>query len=49
MDVYLDKLLLKNKKLYLGSGEYVSSVQVNTKQYLKIEEPALGAFSAQKK
>lgn len=46
--VYADNLLFKNKNLYLGSGEYVSSIRVSAKQYLKIEQPIRGAFSIKK-
>ena len=48
LKVYVDSLLLKNKKLYLGSGEYTNSIKVNTKQYLKIEQPTKGVFSMKK-
>lgn len=47
--VYSDNLLLKNKNLYLGSGEYTSSIKVSAKQYLKIEQPIKGVFSIKKK
>jgi prolyl-tRNA editing enzyme YbaK/EbsC (Cys-tRNA(Pro) deacylase) len=47
--LFVDSLLLKNKALYLGSGEYTSSIKVGTKQYLKIEQPVKGTFSENKK
>ena len=48
LDVYADNLLFKNKKIYVGSGEYTASFLINTSQYLKIEEPAKGSFSVKK-
>lgn len=49
MDIYIDSLLAKNKKIYLGSGEYVYSIRVNTGQYMKVENPVKGVFSKSKK
>ena len=49
LDVFMDNALAKNKKIYLGSGEYTSSVRVNTGQYLKAEQPIKGSFSKAKK
>lgn len=46
--VYCDKLLAKNKKIYLGSGEYTESIRVTVRQYLKIEKPTEGSFSMKK-
>lgn len=48
-EIYLDNLLGKNKKIQVGSGEYNSSIKVNTNQYLKIENPIKGSFSKSKK
>jgi Ala-tRNA(Pro) deacylase len=48
VSVYIDSLLTKNKKIYLGSGDYMSSILVNTSQYLKIENPIRGIFSKKK-
>jgi Ala-tRNA(Pro) deacylase len=47
--VFVDGLLLKNKKIYLGSGEYTQSFLIGTAQYLKNEKPATGNFSTRKK
>ncbi|MDO8529070.1 MAG: YbaK/EbsC family protein [bacterium] len=47
-DVYFDKLLLKNKKLYVSSGEYDASIRVPIAQYVKIEKPILGKLSVKK-
>ncbi len=47
-EIYFDKILLKNKKIYLNSGEYDASIRVNLSQYLKNEKPILGSFSVKK-
>lgn len=49
IDIFIDSLLAKNKKIYLGSGEYTGSLRVNTGQYLKMECPVRGSFSKGKK
>jgi Ala-tRNA(Pro) deacylase len=46
--IFIDNLLAKNKKIYLGSGEYVFSIIINVGQYLKIEQPVKGIFSKKK-
>lgn len=46
--VFMDKLILKNKKIYLGSGEYDAALRISASQYLKTEKPAMGNFSAKK-
>jgi prolyl-tRNA editing enzyme YbaK/EbsC (Cys-tRNA(Pro) deacylase) len=48
IDVFMDNLLAKNKKIYVGSGEYTESILVNTSQYLKIEKSMKGNFSKKK-
>ena len=48
IDIFIDSLLAKNKKIYLGSGEYTNSIRVNTSQYFKIENPVKGIFSKKK-
>lgn len=48
MEIYIDNLLVKNRKIQVGSGEYTNSILVNVGQYLKIEKPAKGSFSAKK-
>ncbi len=48
LKLYIDGLLFKNKKLYLGSGEHTFSIRVNTKQFLKTEQPIKGSFSVKK-
>lgn len=47
--VYADSLILKNKKLYLGSGDYRSSVLLTVAEYIKREEVEKGNFSMIKK
>lgn len=49
MDIYVDKLLSKNKKIYVGSGEYTASIRVAANQYIKNEKPVTGSFSVSKK
>ncbi len=49
INIFIDSLLAKNKRIYLGSGEYTNSIRVNTSQYLKIESPVKGSFSKSKK
>lgn len=48
LDIYIDNLLTKNKKIYLGSGEYDASIRVSTSQYMKVEQPIKGNFSIKK-
>ena len=49
LDIYADNLLLKNKKIYAGSGEYTESILLNTGEYIKKEEIIKGSFSKAKK
>lgn len=49
MDVYIDNLVLKNKKLYLGSGDYESSIYMTVAEFIKREEIEKGSFNAAKK
>jgi Ala-tRNA(Pro) deacylase len=48
IEIFIDSLLVKNKKIYLGSGEYVFSIRVSASQYLKIEQPTKSSFSKKK-
>lgn len=48
LEIFIDNLLLKNKKIYVGSGEYTESIFLNVSQYLKIETPIKGSFSKKK-
>jgi Ala-tRNA(Pro) deacylase len=49
LNIYADNLLAKNKKIYVGSGEYTESLLINVSQYLKIEKPVRGSFGKAKK
>lgn len=46
--VFLDKKLLKNKKINLPAGSYTESVVISVKDYQKLENPVLGNFSVKK-
>jgi Ala-tRNA(Pro) deacylase len=47
-EIYIDSLSAKNKKIYIGSGEYDASIRINVSQYLKTEKPVKGNFSVKK-
>lgn len=47
--VFLDKKLIKNKKINLPAGSYTESVELSVKDYIKLEQPTLGNFSAKRK
>lgn len=49
LNIFVDNLLLKNKKIYIGSGEYTESILISSLQYVKIENPVKGSFSKAKK
>ena len=49
LEIFADNLLLKNKKIYAGSGEYTESLLMNTSEYLKKENITKGSFSKAKK
>lgn len=46
LNIYIDNLLARQKNIYAGSGEYEYSIKVPVKQYLGIEQPIKGVFSA---
>lgn len=48
LPLFIDKKLLKNKKLNLPAGSYTESVVMNTKDYLKLENPVPGNFAVKK-
>ena len=48
LPVFLDKKLLKNKKINLPAGSYTESVVMSVKDYIKLENPMLGNFSVKK-
>jgi Ala-tRNA(Pro) deacylase len=48
LPVFIDKKLLKIKKINLPAGSYTESVIINLKDYLKLEKPVPGNFSIKK-
>jgi len=48
LPVFLDKKLLKNKKINLPAGSYTESVVMTIKDYIKLENPIAGNFSVKK-
>ena len=48
LTLFVDKKLLKNKKINLPAGSYTESVIMNVKDYLKLENPTPGNFSIKK-
>jgi Ala-tRNA(Pro) deacylase len=48
LPVFLDKKLLKNKKINLPAGSYTESIVMSVKDYQKLENPILGNFSIKK-
>ena len=46
LNIYIDSVLVKQKNLYVGSGEYEYSLKVPAKEYLKKEELVKGNFSS---
>jgi Ala-tRNA(Pro) deacylase len=48
LPMFIDKKLLKNKKINLPAGSYTESVEMNVKDYLKLEKPVEGNFAIKK-
>lgn len=48
LPMFIDKKLLKNKKINLPAGSYTESVEMNVKDYMKLENPVQGNFSIKK-
>lgn len=48
LPIFIDKKLLKNKKINLPAGSYTESVIMSVKDYLKLENPIQGNFSIKK-
>lgn len=46
--LYLDKLIAKEKRVYVSSGEYDASLKILMSQFIKTEKPILGNFSVKK-
>ncbi len=49
LEGFIDSLILNNKKIYVGSGDYKTALLINTNQYYKIEGLVKGSFSMAKK
>lgn len=48
LPLFIDKKLLKNKKINLPAGSYTESVVMSVKDYLKLENPVQGSFTVKK-
>lgn len=48
LPMFIDKKLLKNKKINLPAGSYTESVIMTVKDYLKLEQPVTGNFAIKK-
>jgi Ala-tRNA(Pro) deacylase len=48
LPVFLDKKLTKVKRLNIPAGSYTESVEMNLKDYIKLEQPILGSFAVKK-
>jgi Ala-tRNA(Pro) deacylase len=48
LPIFIDKKLLKNKKINLPAGSYTESVVLSVKDYLKLENPVQGSFAIKK-
>jgi len=48
LPVFIDKKLLKNKKINLPAGSYTESIVMSVKDYIKLEQPIEGNFSIKK-
>ena len=46
--MFIDKKLLKNKKINLPAGSYTESIEMSVKDYLKLENPVQGNFAIKK-
>lgn len=50
LDVFVENILLKQKKLYLGTGEYELSIKTTPAQYQKLEDNLVkGSFGRARK
>ena len=49
LEVYMDKSLQKVKKAIFASGSFTESIEMALKDFAKLEQPILGAFSEPKK
>jgi len=46
--MFIDKKLLKNKKINLPAGSYTESIEMSVKDYQKLENPTPGNFAIKK-
>lgn len=49
LEVYVDKALAKSKRAIFATGSFEDSVEMAVKDFIKLEQAVLGAFSAPKK
>jgi len=48
MTLFMDKKLLKNKKINLPAGSYTESIVISVKDFIKLENPIQGNFGIKK-
>ncbi|MCD6471322.1 YbaK/EbsC family protein [bacterium] len=48
LPVYLDKSLLKQKKIIISAGTYNDAIKIGVKSLVKLENPRIGSFSKKK-
>lgn len=48
LEMYVDDMVLKNKKIYLSSGDYTASIRILVSQFVKNESFKKGKFSLKK-
>ncbi len=49
LSVFVDKIILKQKKILLAPGSFVESILMSPKDYVSLEQAVLGNFSINKK
>ncbi|MBN1325688.1 YbaK/EbsC family protein [Candidatus Falkowbacteria bacterium] len=49
LQVYMDKTMQKAKKVIFPTGSFTDSVEMAVKEFEKLEQPVIGAFSEAKK
>lgn len=49
LPVFVDKLVMKQKKILVSAGSFVDSILINPKDYVRLEMATLGNFSVSKK
>ncbi len=48
LPVYLDRGLTKLKFLVINAGDFIASIKIKPKDFIKLEEPVVGIFSVAK-